>query len=394
MQNVKKKMPIVFSVIVLLCLSQTLFAQYTSRNSLRCRAIVKYEQDSLGFYHQKENVEQVSVENTVSIYAFDKTTSNLYVIADKGNYEITLLKDVAKAIKKDKTIPKLQGKDLATVITTVNLNLATHFANANALLKKELEIVRQKHILDSINRVRELEQLKRDSLKRLEEYISNHKWFQVPIGGKRIKCLEEGCGNSISEDIIDCMAIKGDTLYYVADESLPLGFHCRNLHLAKVPKEIQNSVEYRYHVSVFKDSLRKIDLTPEYVNYHNAENLEEAVLKIRRAAPYGFFEEWGWDDEFSVSFYCTYRNLSKKTIKYIQVFWRIKNAVGDIRKTGYFSGTGPVESEESGSWKWEHSSYYVAGDATQMELTKVILTYTDGTKKVLTGDMIVTDTSQ
>ena len=37
----------------------------------------------------------------------------------------------------------------------------------------------------------------------------------------------------------------------------------------------------------------------------------------------------------------------------------------------------------SANWSWDSSSYYVAGDASNMEITKVILTYMNGTQKVL-----------
>ena len=34
------------------------------------------------------------------------------------------------------------------------------------------------------------------------------------------------------------------------------------------------------------------------------------------------------------------------------------------------------------------SSYFVAGDASKMDINKVILTYTNESKKILTGNMI------
>ena len=57
--------------------------------------------------------------------------------------------------------------------------------------------------------------------------------------------------------------------------------------------------------------------------------------------------------------------------------------MGDVRKTGSFKGTGPVEEWEAGSWSWDHSHYYVAGDTSKMRLTKVIITYMDGSRVVI-----------
>lgn len=82
-------------------------------------------------------------------------------------------------------------------------------------------------------------------------------------------------------------------------------------------------------------------------------------------------------------------NTNSKTIRYIDVYFKVTNGVGDVRKVGHFQGTGPLKEFESGSWEWDSSSYYVAGDASNMNITKVILTYMNGTKKVLTGNLLV-----
>ena len=84
-------------------------------------------------------------------------------------------------------------------------------------------------------------------------------------------------------------------------------------------------------------------------------------------------------------------NTNSQTIKYIDVYFRVTNGVGDVRKTGHFQGTGPLRELESATWDWDTSSYYVAGDASNMSITKVILTFMNGTKKVLTGNLLVFD---
>lgn len=53
------------------------------------------------------------------------------------------------------------------------------------------------------------------------------------------------------------------------------------------------------------------------------------------------------------------------------------------RTLSFFTGTGHVEYLETGSWDWDSSNYYVAGDASKMSITQIILTYMDGSKKVL-----------
>ena len=112
--------------------------------------------------------------------------------------------------------------------------------------------------------------------------------------------------------------------------------------------------------------------------------------KLEKEAPYGFFEDWGWSNEYSiVTFHFSYTNMNKSTIKYIAVHFKITNDVGDVRKTGYFQGTGPVEEYDTGSWEWDSSPYFVSGDASTMEFTKIVITYTNGKQKVLSKNQIM-----
>ena len=71
------------------------------------------------------------------------------------------------------------------------------------------------------------------------------------------------------------------------------------------------------------------------------------------------------------------------------MYFKITNGVNDVRKTGYFQGTGPLEEGETASWNWDSSSYFLAGDASEMSITKVVINYMNGTKRVLTGNNIV-----
>ena len=76
------------------------------------------------------------------------------------------------------------------------------------------------------------------------------------------------------------------------------------------------------------------------------------------------------------------------------MFWQTKNDVGDVRNRGSFKGTGPVKQWDSGSWDWDNTSYYVARDVTSFWVTKMVITYMDGTKKVLTEKQIVYDSRE
>ena len=110
---------------------------------------------------------------------------------------------------------------------------------------------------------------------------------------------------------------------------------------------------------------------------------------MRKKAPFGYIKNWGWDDEYSmVTFHIEYANTNSRTIKYLTVYFKITNDVGDIRTVGYFKGTGPVKKDTSASWNWDTSPYYTSGDASNMEITKIVITYMNGTKQVVTGKFL------
>ena len=146
-----------------------------------------------------------------------------------------------------------------------------------------------------------------------------------------------------------------------------------------------------YHYEIFKDSFTKdsVDydiITDRFSLYY----FDEYVKRLKKRTPYGFFTNWGWDTEYScISFHFNYLNTNRNTIKYIDVYFKVTNNVGDLRRSDHFQSTGPLGELESASWEWNASYYYVSGDASNMRITKVILTYMNGSKKVLTGNLLV-----
>lgn len=376
-------------IFMLIVFPSASYAQYSSSNSFMRRAIVRYDKDTNGFYQKVENQQENFVTNAEKVYAFDKKASNLYVMTNCGNYEITLTKDYAKVVKKNKMIPQLKDDELDAAIKKINLALETRFANANEDHRRELEAARQRAIEDSIATVRRAQAERAALEKKKDDYKSVHDWQWLPTDNSYISCAAEGCEQSEYKDSLFALGVINDTIYYMTNEDLALDVQYAKLHYCPIPKKLQKNADFMYHCEVYKDSLIMHDfLTPRFCAMANYDYFDKALTEVKKLAPYGFVEDWSWDDEFSVSFKFSYRNLNKRTIKYIDVYWAIKNDVGDVRKTGHFSGTGPVEYLNGASWDWDHSYYYVAGDATKMNITKIIITYTNGTKQSLTGKMI------
>lgn len=381
--------------------------QFTQNNSIIRKALVTYNLGGDGFYYKSTGEMVDCVNNIVEMYAYDVKAQNLYILTDNRNCIVTLNKDYAKIIKRNKTIPHLKDKEIDAEVLRVNAKLDAKFeqinekrrqfivdsiakAKADSIAKVKADsIAREKAKADSIARAKE------DSIRlakieqKNEDYRKAHDWHWVPIGNTRLTCTM--CDESISyKDSILCMQVKNDTIYHAEFKDLALGYTYLKLHKYPIPISLKNDQKFKYHCDVYSDSLTvgKLDWT-EYTEDFNDISFFKALGKVKKEAPYGYFGEWGWDDEYSsLSFHFSYTNTNEKTIKYINVFFAVTNAVGDVRKTGNFKGTGPVEMFDTGSWKWDHSSYYVAGDASDMEITKVIITYMDGTQKTLTKNMI------
>lgn len=370
----------------------TSLAQYTAKNSFIRQALVVYNIDQQGFYQKTENVMVDVVMSAEKIYAYDKKAQNLYLRTNNGNYVVTLNKDYAKIVKKNKNIPQYSAEECTVLAKKESQDLDEKYYELNRAHREALETARRKAYNDSVAAVRRREKAREDSIqkenKKREDYRKAHPNWKLMPKTKPVLCSD--CNRYAAADTLIVVEINNDTLYFVTMGYIDLYEKYAKLHSVPMQDLLQNDDAVRLHCESYKDSLFKKEghFTAEYLKELNEYSLYEAIENVQKKAPYGFFEEWGWENNFSVSFNFTYVNTNKKTIKYIDVYWKITNDVGDVRRTGHFQGTGPVEYFQKGSWEWETSSYYVAGDASKMQITKVILTYMDGTKKVLNSNQL------
>ena len=363
--------------------------KYNADNSLSRVALVYYYEDENGFYQKKENVNLQEVFAIVSSYGYNKKTHELYLITNRANCVITLTDNFANFMKKEKRVPFLKGKELEDAISQHSNELSERFNRLNTLRKKHIEDSIAKAKADSIEKARA------DSLKQVENkkkqdiYRKEHSWHWLPIERNRLYCIL--CDDVMTgKDSVFINGIVNDTIYYMELKEGVLDQNFLRSHVIPVPNNLKKSEKYLFHIETYRDSIMyKSYLTPEFMEYFNAEGYIKYIEEVKKEAPYGFVESWGWDDKYSqVTMYLKYTNTNKKTIKYIDVYFRITNDVGDVRKTGVFKGTGPIGELESGSWDWDSSRYYVAGDASNMLITQIVLTYMDGTKKTLSKGQI------
>ena len=357
---------------------------YNSSNSLTRVALVYYSLDGKGFFQKKENVSFQEVSNILRLYGYDKKSHELYIETDMMNCVVTVTNDVHKILKKNQNIPQLKGEELAVKVGEVNKMLEEKFIKLNHIREKQINDSIQKAYEDSVKKAFE------DSIRLVKlatqkkNYRNAHDWQWVPISNIRLSCSL--CDKTIvNQDSILCVGFRNDTLFNVSSEDLALDVSYLKIHPIKLIPYLKSDNRFKYHFEVFGDSLRafssKAYEDPEAFNTYTLYN---AMQKVSAKAPYGYFEDWEWSSEYgNISFNFKYTNTNKNTIKYIEVFWVVTNDVGDVRKTGSFKGTGPLEVWDTGTWDWDHSMYYVAGDATKMNISKVVITYMNGSKITL-----------
>lgn len=365
-------------------------AQYTSNNSFIRKEIVSYERTRNGFFVKNTNKMVDAVTGVVENYAYDKKAQNLYVVTATSNVVVTLTKDYAKIIKKNKSIPQLSGDELTREVEKRNALLNDKFERLNHERKQEIADSIAKAKEDSIKEVNRLNSIMAAKKRERQDYMDSHNWHKVPLGSTSMTCGI--CNEYINtKDVFYTFGIHNDSIYYATQKEGDLGLSYIETHESKIPATLHADNDFLYHCDIYKDSLSNdsidyADLVRSLGYYQYSKYLKQ----LKKEAPFGYVDDWGWDNEYSmVTFNIRYTNMNTKTIRYLTVYFKITNDVGDIRKTGYFKGTGPLEEAESASWNWDSSSYFTAGDASKMEITKIVLTYMNGSQKVLTGDNII-----
>ena len=338
---------------------------------------------------------------------YNKKTKKLYVATDVAVCEVSLNETGDKRIKKIKTLLQTKNdKDVTPLVERYKGNLTSRYTAYNNQREQFLQDSISKAIQDSLENVRRIrEQFVADSLahvKKLKDYRLAHDEYQNRLKSF-IKCSD--CDKTL-KDCEYLFGIANDTAIFCSNENLGINFvdSYFKYHYAPLDKILKEENQSYYkqskpqcdfadHIEAYQDSLAfNVEDTPvaDLFEYGNNSNLKDFLNSVAKVAPYGFIADWGWDNPYGfVNFNVEYVNTNKKTIKYITYYWTVKNDVGDVRGSGYFKGTGPVETWNSGSWDWDYSHYYVAGDASTMSINKIVISYMDGTTKTLNKNQIV-----
>lgn len=378
-----------FCFFALFLLSDSVYAQYfDNSNSFMRQSLVSYDLDARGFYVKHSNKLLDVVYGIKKTYAYDKKSCCLYVVTDKSNIVVTLNGEMSKVFKRNKNVPQLKDKELELKIQEENSFLEQKFTRLNQQRQIFIDDSIHKAYTDSVEKVQKAKALAAVKLLRKENYMRSHKSYYVPTGGEKLVCSL--CDQTIDEDSVFAFGVASDSIYFLSPADGDLGLSYWEPHIANIPPAMLNSASFKYHYEVYKDSL-----TNDTIDYHDEAMYFKYVYfmdyykNLKKIAPYGFVDDWDWSSEYSyVTLNLTFTNMNPKTVKYITVYFKVTNDVGDIRKTGCFKGTGPVEEGHSANWDWDTSSYFVYRDASNMSITKIVLTYMNGSTHVLTGNSL------
>ena len=374
---------------MLLLASICCMAQFDNTNSVVRKTLLVYEMNSNGFYHKKQGALVDKVEKVVSLYAFDKKSSNLYVQTENGNYVVVLNKEHAKIYKQSKLAPFIDEEMVDAEIERVNRMLEEHFESLNAARTKHLQDSAQKVKIDSLEKIRQ------DSIQRACQnavdlkYLHAHNSHDLPMNIIWLECFL--CGHHVFENTVYCQGLVNDTIYYVENATGIMGASYKKLHISLYNPRLKNEVKYHYHVKMFRDSLTsRTYLTPEYVKAENEKAYAAYSESISTKAPYGYIDNTGYDfQEDHLIFDFAYTNTNKKAIKSIDIFCDILNPAESVKKVIKLKATGPIEMLETKSWSWDDPKNTVPPLSTDLTISKLIITFKDGRQKILTPKDIV-----
>lgn len=374
---------------MLLLASISCMAQFDNTNSVVRKTLLEYEMNSNGYYHKKEGALVDKVEKVVSLYAFDKKSSNLYVQTENGNYVVVLNKEHAKIYKQSKLAPFIDEKQVDAEIERVNRMLEEHFESLNAARTKHLQDSAQKVMNDSLEKIRQ-DSIQLAFQKAVDiKYRQTHNWHDLPMNKIGLECIL--CHHHAYEDIVYCEGIVNDTIYYVENATGIMGETYKKLHISQYNPRLKNELKYNYHVKMFRDSLSSRPyLTPEYVKAENEKAYALYAETISTKAPFGYVDNTGFDfQDDHLIFDFSYTNTNKKTIKTIDIFCDILNPAESVKKVIKLKANGPIELMETKSWSWDDESNRVPPLSTDLEISKLIITFKDGRQKILTQKDII-----
>ena len=381
-------------------------ASISSSLKLYCLGIYKKGADNY-FYYEPYSPERIMPStNYVSTskgneryFCYSKKAKRYYLHTDNiigyyipsDNYVEKTLLDAMK----ENNVKKIDLIEASHEIDNVLRQMDDNYKKKNDSIDEQKRKQREKQIQDSIaaEQKKELE---------MEDYRKTHNWRDLEMSRSyNIQC--DFCvDKSHNQKDYRVISISSDTIYYFLDkaEYNILGIDYVGIHYSALTSSFKSDKKFIDYINTWRDSIANNSFSNQAAVVFNLIQYNEFKDKVCKAAPNGFIQNWGWNlnSADGIEPYFKYFNTSKKTIKYVDFYFSVFNAVGDKcylkydrSYVGKVRGVGPVEPFDAGSWNWDRATHYTSGDASEMRIIKLVVTYMDGTVKTIPRDAIVYD---
>lgn len=354
-------------------------------------SLFEWNKDDNGLYQKVENIKTNRVVKTISVISLDKKANEMYAFDESGCYCVTLKPNWTAYIKKQFNVDKLKPEALKDELIRIENQMDSKYKTLNEdILAKKAKREEEEKI--------EKERIANQEKKKREEHLADYRrynqtWRKLPINRLNRNCLI--CDQNYGGDII---RLSGDTLFAIESVHGYLGYIYPHTHAFF----IDNTDKYklRDYFEAYHDSLTYGVFNMSDAQIINHKGIKDYITALKKAAPVGFIHRWGWrlNSADGIEINYSFFNTSNKTIKYIDFYFSVYNAVGDrcylkYNKSyiGNVRGVGPVEQFESGSWNWDRATHYTSADASEMRIIKLVITYMDGTIKTIPKDSIIYD---
>lgn len=306
-------------------------------------------------------------------------------------------KNLRKALK-DSKVRKINIDELPNLLSNVINEMNIIYEKKNDSIAEVKRLERNKFIQDSIanEKKRQVEQ---------GEYRKTHDWRDLTMSRTYgLKC--EFCDEYHYLKNYRVMLLNADTLYYFLEKPdiTYLGINHVDIHYSTLTWDFKNDSKFKEYVNIWHDSIdNNNNFSKQDAALFNLIQYNEFRDKVSSTAPSGFLQRWGWklNSAQGIEPFFTFFNSSKKTIKYVDFYFSMFNAVGDRcylkyerSYIGNVRGVGPVEPFEPGSWNWDRATHYTSGDAYEMRIVKLVITYMDRTTKTIPNSSIIYDNNK
>lgn len=267
------------------------------------------------------------------------------------------------------------------------------------------------HYLDSIQQINEYNA---DILgiQLYKEHNTDPKVFEVKTDkniylGKDL-WWEQSCLLSNGNKLI-FVGYSNDTLQYInsyySDSWHVLNertFYHVNTIVISIDKIKQLDKRLYYHLTVYSNELDvddDFDFGKMWYLLDSSYNYEVKQY-INSKTNHGFLSYIGFSQNSvgGINPYFKYTNINKKTVKYIKIYFNVLNTVGDKCYNKYensyifaITGVGPIATGENAIYNWSNNpaTHYTSYDANNIKVTKIEITYMDGSKGSITGNNII-----